>query len=251
MNPGLFKKHVLLSGLVLLSAIITNAQRFSLGAKTGMISSRFVSTSQNSFRNTFYFGVMANKRVNRLYSLQGEINFSSKGTNSNGLQTIPDFIYRELNLSTNTTYYGSYKKETILNNIEIPFLAKVELPITTHFRYYMLAGPYIAVLNKVKNVTSGSSNIYEDITGQIPVDETKVGFVSFDNEWSSTKEFRKFNIGAEAGLGISYGHPYSPVKIFIEGRFAMNISNIQKSISFEKNKNQESLNVAFGFLYKL
>ena len=81
--------------------------------------------------------------------------------------------------------------------------------------------------------------------------EPKIGFVSFDNAWNSTKEFRKFTIGAEGGIGISYGHPCKPVKIFIEGRFAINISNIQKSISFDKDKNQESLNAAFGFLYKL
>ena len=247
----LFKKHFFLSGLLILSAFIIKAQQFSIGAKTGMTSSKFVSNSQNSFRNTFYFGVIANKRFNRTYSLQAEINFSSKGSNTNGLQTIPDLLYNEFNLSPNTTYYGSYKKETILNNIEIPLLAKVELPINIHFRYYMLAGPYVGIVNKGKSVTSGSSNVYEDIAGQIPADETKIGFVSFDNAWNSTKEFRKFTIGAEGGIGISYGHPCKPVKIFIEGRFAINISNIQKSISFDKDKNQESLNAALGFLYKL
>ena len=247
----LFKKHFFLSGLLILSAFIIKAQQFSIGAKTGMSSSKFVSNSQNSFRNTLYFGMIANKRCNRTYSLQAEINFSSKGSNTNGLQTIPDLIYNEFNLSPGTIYYGSYKKEAILNNIEIPLLAKVELPINTHFRYYMLAGPYIGFLCNAKNVTSGSSNIYEDVAGQIPADEAKIGFVSFDNAWYATKEFRKFNIGAEAGLGISYGHPCRPLKIFIEGRFAMNISNIQKSNSLAKEKNQESLNVAFGFLYKL
>lgn len=252
MNTMTFNRYFTVA-VFMLTAIITNGQTFSIGGKTGLINSKFVSNSQNSSRNAFYFGLIVNKRLNRFYSLQAEINYSSNGNHASGMQPISNYIYEELDLSKNTVYYASYKKETILSTIEIPLLAKVSLPISMHFKYYTLVGPYISLVGKAKNKASGTSMVYKDISGQIPVnvEGNEGNDISFDKTWNAGREFRKINIGAEGGIGVSYGHPCKPSRLFIEGRFGMNISNIHKSESVRTDKNQNSTTVSAGLLYIL
>jgi hypothetical protein len=253
MKTILFIRSFFFLGLIFLPGMITNAQSFSIGAKGGLLSSKFASGLENSSRNAFYFGVVTNKKIKNIYSLQAEINYSSKGSNTKGLQPVPDFIYNQFNLPANTVIYGAYNTETILNNIEIPLLAKIELPINMFLKYYMLVGPSISFFTGAKNVTSGTSNLYQDASGLIPVtsEGSNVGAVSYDNSWSGTNEFKKINVGAEAGFGLSYGHPFSSFTIFVDARFAMNISKIQNRGIFTTDKNQDSRSIAAGFLYKL
>lgn len=240
MNTIIIKKHFFLVVIILIPGIVTKAQIFSIGAKTGLMNSKFVSNSSNSSRNVFYFGAVANKRLSRTYSIQTEINYSSYGSNTNGLQQIPGSMYDEFNLSINTIYYGSFKKKTILSNIQILLFAKVTLPIYIHFKYYILLGPYISYLANAKNITSGTGMIYQDITGQIPatIEDAEINEIPFNNVWNATNDFRKFNIGAVGGIGFSYGHPCRSIRIFIEGRFGINISNIHKRESLRTDKNQ-------------
>lgn len=256
MNTKLFKRHIPLLAFILLSALVTKAQSASLGVKAGLINSKFVTSSESTGRNAFYLGIVTNfkilKKISRIYSIQGEINYCPEGSKINGLQPIPDFMYSQLNLSSNTVYYGSYKNETILNNMKIPVLAKVTLPISTHFKYYILLGPYLSYLGKAETETSGTSSIFQVMNVQTKETfETPYTAVSFNNEWDATNEYRKFNLGAEGGIGFSYGHPCRPTRIFIEGRFGMNISNIYKGESLRTDKNQTFKTIAAGLLFAL
>ena len=256
MNTTAFKKHFLFLAFILLSCLMAKPQYASIGVKGGLINSKFITSSENSSRNAFYFGIAANykilRKTSRIYSIQWEINYCPEGSTSKGLQPIPDFIYGKLGLSSSTAYYGSYKKQTILNNMKIPLLGKVTLPISTHFKYYILLGPYISYLGKAEIMTSGTGTIFQIINGQTKETfETPYTAISFDNEWDATNEFRKFALGAEGGIGFSYGHPCKPVRLFIEGRFGMNISNIHKSESLKTGIHQSFNTISAGFLHAL
>lgn len=251
MNTIALNRYLLLL-IFLLEGLITKPQTASIGVKAGLVNSKFVSSSENASLNGFYFGIVTNKRINNTYSIQSEINYCPEGSLTYGLQPVPEFIYHTYNLPPGKIYYGSYKKETILNNMKIPVLAKVTLPINTHFKYYMLFGPYISYLGKAETKTSGTSIISGKTNGQTNgTGEAPDTPVSFDNAWDATNEFRKFSFGAEGGIGFSYGHPFSSTRIFVEGRLDMNISKIHKSESLLTIKDVNSKILALGFLYKL
>lgn len=238
--------------LICISGLL-NAQSLSLGVKGGLINSEFVSDLKTSSRNDLYFGLTANRRINATYSVQVELNYLRYGSIENGLQPVPAFAYSRFNIMSERIYYANYKKETILSSIQIPVLAKVQLPISMRLKYYILLGPYISILTKAKSKSSGSSVIYEDIDGKTPAllgSGSKEDIISFNDAQTEADKFRNANMGFEGGLGFNYGKACSRTRFFIEGRFAMSVSNLQKASS-PVSKLQDLKIIAVGYLYKL
>lgn len=233
-------------------SLSTNAQ-FRIGAKGGISIPNLEGNSEQSkgytSRQAVYGGLFLNFRLTRLISLQPEINFSSQGGQRNGIQPIPSDAISGINLPPGVNLYANFKNATILNYLEIPVLVKFTLG--HKLKYYACFGPQIGFLVKAKTKTSGSSLLYLDEAGTIPIElnENQLPPVSLNNTTDIKESIKTVNAGAQGGLGLQY--PVGPGGIFFEGRAVVGITNIQTHPEADGKNQTGSLVIAVGYLIKM
>ena len=98
-----------------------------------------------------------------------------------------------------------------INYLKLPIMAKVKLgPI------YVMAGPYFGYA-----LNGSYTGSMKSALGTVDMD-----IDIYDNDNSPLLPYKKFDMGLDAGLGMQFGIPAIPFKIFIEGRAAIGLSNI-------------------------
>jgi hypothetical protein len=120
---------------------------------------------------------------------------------------------------------------------------------------YVQGGPYLGVRIHAKNITSGSSNIYVDKDGDLPVDaililaeQPTLGAVSFNNSEDITSDIHRFNIGAQGAVG--FGLMIGSGKIFIEagGNYGFIPVQIDKA---NGSNNTGAGTLTFGYMFEI
>lgn len=227
------------------------------GSKTTPLSEDYTS------RPGFYGGVVTEFQSNGWFGLRAEINYSSQGGKRNGMQALPlsselEQLWQMLpgfGITPDEYMYVDIKSKAILNYLEIPVMLKSTFNIGSRINFYMQAGPYMGLLLKAKNVTSGSSNIYIDKGGSLPVDAILqqgqlplIGVLSFDHNEDITRDIHKFNTGGQGAIGFELIMNYG--KIFIEGGGNYGFIPIQKNNAHGTN-NTGAGTVTFGYLFTL
>jgi len=186
-----------------------------------------------------YFGIFADYGLRPYLSIRGEINYSSEGGKRNGMQPIsPD---PSLPVPPGMTVYANFKNEAIIDYLEIPILAKLDWGHT--IRFFIDAGPYIGFLVRAKEVTEGSSLLYQDKAGTaLPYPAQ-----SFDAETNIKSDINSTNIGAAGGLGVEM--PYGPGDLVFDAHFSYGFTNIQKDTELNGKNNTGSLAFTVGYSY--
>jgi hypothetical protein len=200
-------------------------------------------------RKGAYGGLLANFTLTRFYSLQTEINFSPQGGQRKGLQPVPADKLGNITLPPGTTLYANFNTNTIINYIEVPVLLQYNWG--NRLKYHILLGPYISFRTESKTKTSGSSLLYLDENGTIPLqfNGNNLPPVSFDDNTDVKNEIKKINAGAQGGVALSYNA--GPGYVFIEGRFIRGLINVQTHTK-ENGKNQTgSVIAAIGYSLKI
>ncbi len=231
----------------LASCQIASAQ-YSLGIKGGLGIPNLTAGGNNpvssgwSSRLGPYFGLIGQYSPNNWLDLQLQLNYASQGGKKNGEQAIPNPIG-----SVPPYLYANFNSEVKLNYLELPVLAKINLPLGRNWTFYVDAGPYVSYLLKAVNQNSGSSYIYLDQaeTQQSPYPPTPQ---SFDSTLSITDQLKRFNTGIEGGIGISW--ILGNGKMFFEAGGNYGFINIQKYPQDGKN-NTGSATLALGYLTNL
>jgi Outer membrane protein beta-barrel domain len=233
---------------------ISSGAQIHIGAKGGISIPDLKGNNEQSKGYTSrlggYGGVMANFKLSEYFSLQPEVNFSPQGGQRKGLQSIPADAISGITLPPGTKLYANFKSTTILNYIEIPVLAKLTLG-HNKLTYYICAGPDIAFLMEAKTKTSGSSSIYLDEKGTIPLRLNGNAFppVSFNGNTDIKESIKTINAGLQGGLGIQY--PVGPGNVFAEGRAILGLTNIQTHPEIDGKNKTGSLAAAVGYLIKI
>lgn len=252
------KISLLLVAAIALTHFNAKAQTIDIGAKGGLsIPNLTAGGSDQNPLNTGYssrlgpdFAVFAEFHFSKLFSLQPMIEYSSQGGKKEGLQAfpVPDQFAPMFPPDQVPPYlYANFKSEAKLNYLMIPILAKFgwNLSSSSPWRLYVDAGPFVAFCVSAKQVTTGSSEVYVDPSGQTAL---PVGAQSFDNTQDIKDQLHKANFGIEGNVGISYKIKRS--SIFIEGGGNYGFVNIQKGSANGKNNTGAGC-VTIGYSYAL
>jgi hypothetical protein len=239
----------------LLFAFNTHAQNFALGIKGGISIPNLTAGSGNQNPlNTGYSsrlgpdaGLFAEFKFSDLFSLRPMLEYSSQGGKKNGFQafTTPDQLAAMYPPGQAPAYlYANYKSEAKLNYLMLPVLANFGWNFKkSPLRFYVDAGPFLALLVSAHQVTSGQSLFYADAAGQQPLPG---GSQSFDNNQNIKNDLHKFNTGIEGNIGLIYRFGLSNVFIECGGNYGF--LNIQKNAVNGKNETGAAA-VTLGYSY--
>lgn len=240
--------------VIILFFFISSAAQIHIGAKGGISIPNLKGDNEQSKGYTSrlgsYAGIAANFQLSKYFSLQPEINFSPQGGQRKGMQSVPSDAINGITLPPGTTLYANFKNTTILNYIEIPVLAKLTLG-HNKLTYYICAGPHMAFLIEAKTKTDGSSLLYLDAGGTIPLMLNGNSFptVSFNGDTDIKESIKTINTGLQGGLGLQYH--LGPGNIFAEGRAILGLTDIQTNPERDGKNKTGSLVIAAGYLIKI
>lgn len=248
----------LLVGTCLLAGKISQAQVY-IGARGGLsIPNLSAGGSQQNPLNTGYssrtgpdFGIFADFRISKLFSIEPMLEYSSQGGKKDGYQalTVPAGLAQLFPPGQVPPYlYATYNSEAKLNYLLVPILGKFGWNFHPHspWRFYVDAGPFAGFLLSAKQVTSGSSAVYLDPQKQEPIQQA--GTVSFDNTQDIKSQLHTFNMGVSGNVGINYH--FDRNNIFLEAGGNYGFLNIQKGTANGKN-NTGAATISLGYAYKL
>jgi len=201
-----------------------------------------------------YFGIFADFKASRSFSIQVELNYSAQGGQKNGTQAIatsqlpPGLIPAGTPPADIPPYvYATYNSKARLNYLELPILAKYSISLGKGWKFLVDAGPYVGYLLSAHDITSGdSSYVYADKGETQPLAPFKVDF-------SGTQDIRsdiyKFNLGIQGGVGFEY-HFKKCGYLYLEGGGNYGFLNIQKYTADGKNQTGAGT-VALGYAFKI
>lgn len=211
----------------------------------------------------FYGGIVTELHTGSHFGFRAELNYSSQGGKRDGLQALPlpaelEPLWQALSLfgiTPDEYMYADITSEAILNYLEIPIMAKYRFSLSPRINFYMQAGPYMGFLVNAKNITSGSSAIYVDKGGNLPLDailivaqQPPMGDQSFDHTENITSDVHRFNIGGQGAIG--FGLLMKSGQFFIEGGGNYGFLSIQKDEANGTN-NTGAGTVTVGYLFNL
>jgi hypothetical protein len=202
-----------------------------------------------SSRQGPFFGITADIGLSRQFSLVVELNYTSQGGKRNGLQLVTD-LPPDLPLPPDTFIFADFKNETILDYVEIPVMARFSFG--GNIRFFINAGPYVGYLVRAKAVTRGTSALYLDEAGTIPViipPDTEPLVVPLDADTDVKDSLKKTNVGLAGGAGAIF--PAGPGSLILEAHFQAGLLTIQKDVATSGKSQTGAVVVSLGYLFSL
>ncbi len=184
------------------------------------------------------------------FSLVAEVNYTSQGGKRKGLQPITMELPPELPVPPDTLLFAEFNNETILEYLEIPIMVRWGFGKTT--RFFINAGPYLGYLARARALTDGTSIVYLDEDGTIPVlvpPENEPLTIPLDAETDVEDSLKKTNVGLAAGGGAVF--PLKPGNIIIEAHFQLGMSVLQKDVPTNGSTKTGAIVVSVGYAFTL
>jgi hypothetical protein len=167
-----------------------------------------------------FFGLTAAVRLSSHLWLCTELDYSSQGGQRLGMQPIPADQMSGLPVPPGMPLYAGFHNETILDYLELPLL--VRLMSGGRYRFYVEAGPYAALRVRSVTETSGSSLIFMDSAGTLPIMPVQM---DFSGHTDISRDVRDFNAGVAGGAGVETA--LGPGNVVLGVRLALGLVNIQ------------------------
>ena len=222
------------------------AQKISVGVRGGISIPNLTASGEDttplsegySSRIGPGFAVFAEYRFSNLFSIQPAIEYSAQGGKKDKFQAmeVPAEIapLLQANLPTGVPMpdylYADFKSEAKFNYLLVPVLAKFgwDLGASSPFRVYVNAGPFVGFLLDAKQVTNGTSEIFLDSDGQIPLrmNPTTPFPQDLSAETNIKDRLNRVNVGFEGNVGFAYRIGRN--SIFVEGGGNYGLIKIQK-----------------------
>lgn len=234
-------KATLLTIALIIGALVSlqAQQNVSIGVRGGLTIPNLTGSGGTplsegySTRMALGFGVFAEFRVSKLFSIQPMLEYSQEGAKKNGMQAFPltEEQSEEFGDQAPQYLYANYKSIAKLNYLMLPVLAKFgwDLGQQSRWRIYVDAGPYAALLLNAHDIQKGGvQTVYMDKDGKQPVAQA-----NFDTTENIKDHIHKGNFGVEGNVGIAYRFKRSA--IFLEGGGNYGLLNIQKYAEDGKN----------------
>jgi hypothetical protein len=239
--------------LVLLAGGIAQAAEFRIGAHGGINMPNLHGEKGDPITEGFesrqgaFYGIVANLGLTPHVSLAVELNYSSQGGQRNGLQIITaTFLPEGLPLPEGMDLYANFRNESILDYIEIPLLAR--LSFGRKIRVFVNAGPYFGFLVKARALTEGTSFLYWDENGAMPViipPGVEPLEIDLTDDTDIKDELKGTNFGLTSGGGVMI--PIGPGTAIVEGRLQWGLTVIQKDIQRSGKSRTGGFIISLGY----
>ena len=250
--------------LILACVVIVSAAGYAqderenhFGIKGGISIPQLSGGDDNEFSRDFKsriapnFGVFVELGVTKKFSVQTEVNFAGQGGVRTGIQPLtvsppglpplPDGVY----------YYGDFKNNAVLNYVEVPVLAKYKFGKQDKPKFYVNGGIFYGHLLTAKTKTSGSSTLYLDRDGRVPIllppNGDPLPPISFDAVTNIKNDVNKNNFGFAGGGGVEI--PFGKNYFLIDARVNRGLLNIQKDTARNGNSKTGNLVISFGYAF--
>lgn len=230
-----------------------------IGVKGGISIPQLSDNNENELAKDFKsrvapnFGVFVELGVTEKFSIQPEINYAGQGGKRVGIQPVTQPIPGLPPLPNGAFYYGDFKNTAELNYLEVPVLAKYKFGKKDKPKIYINGGVFYGRLLSAKTKTSGSSTLYLDADGQIPVllppNGTPLPPIPFDAETDIKNDVNKNNFGITGGGGIEF--PVGKNYFFVDGRVSRGLFSIQKDTIRNGNSKTGNLVISVGYAFNL
>lgn len=248
--------------LIILPPVTLLAQRgWQAGIKGGVSvpKLRAPSSSSSSYSDGFQTvvgpqaGLIAEYRINSLFSIQTEFNYSTQGGEKSGDQRIrtSDFkAYIPAGFNLPEYLYANFSNKISLVYLELPIMAKFSFPLALRYRLSVYGGPYAAYLIKAEAQASGRSKIYTDPqkTTQITFNNMALGEVDFTRKEDIIEQLSKDNFGLQGGSALEYSTGKINYFFALGGNYGF--KRVQKDQNFGNNKTG-GLTLTLGLTTKL
>lgn len=234
----MLKKLLLVSFLIVFTAIISHAQNFSLGLKGGgslikmdferpvyiYIESRIPAEYKTAY--AYSLGLSGTYKFNELVSLETDLLYELKGTKYASEQvSIPGYM------PTKTTY--TYN----LNYAAVPLLAKIYLPLKSAFKPHAVLGTsFNFLLNSTMSYTVERDPRIMVTMQVIP------------SEFDLNSKTNTFDLGLIAGLGADY--ILTSGIISLDARYELGTANLDKGLGMGPVNNR-TFSLLLGYSFRL
>ena len=265
-----FRSTVILSILLLFIANLSEAQ-VKIGAKVGYSLGNLANSTDNIYTDEYEstsgydWGLLVEIPINERFSIQPELNFTQRGGVRDGSQPVQTqplaeafqevgFSLEQLNLlifanggesiTNENPFYAEYRSESDLRYLEIPVLVKMGWG--SNWRFYVEAGPSMAVLLSANQVTSGESGLYYDkeltdplmvpnpgylpTNGQPPFLPVEFPAIPFDAETDTNNDIENISLGVQLGVGLI--KVFGKNEVFLDVKTSYGLSSIQRDSTF-------------------
>jgi len=264
MKKGLFLMVAFMASLFLMSAQNASESKnsaksdestFMLGAFGGLNIPNLTGGGGNplsegwSSRQGGAYGVTLDWNTGRHFGWRADVLYSSEGGQRNGMQALAASSFNP-QAPANTYLYANYNNKSELNYLEVPIMAKYSLFLSKSSKIYIDFGPYVGFLLNAKQITGGSSIVYADAAGTMPVTvnpQTGQAYpVPFDANTDITNQINTINFGLTGGIGFSQGVGFGAV--FLDFRGAYGLTTIQK---YSQNGTSHTGNLCISLGYSI
>ncbi|REJ78123.1 MAG: PorT family protein [Acidobacteria bacterium] len=176
------------------------------------------------------FGAFFDIPVSERFSVQPEVNFAGQGGTRNGMQPVTQDIPGLPPLPPGNFYYADFDNEAVLNYLEIPVLAKYKFGPTGKPRFYVNGGVFYGRLVSAETKTRGTSTLFLDRDGTIPVLLPPNGdpfpAIPFDADTDVKGDINSNNFGFTGGGGFEI--PFGANYLMFDARVSRGIVDIQR-----------------------
>jgi hypothetical protein len=230
-----------------------------IGVKGGISIPQLSGGDDNIFSRDFKsriapnFGAFFEIGVTDKFSIQPEVNFAGQGGKRTGVQPITQAPPGLPPLPPGNFFFGDFKNTAELNYLEVPVLAKYKFGKKDKPRVYINGGVFYGRLLSAKTKTSGTSTIYLDEAGQVPLllppNGTPVPDIDFTATTDIKNDVNKNNFGITGGGGIEI--PAGKNYFVIDARIYRGLRNIQIDPVRNGSSKTGNLVISFGYAFNL
>lgn len=244
-----------------------------IGIKAGYSLGKLESTTDNIYTEDyesvsgFDIGFTFEFKITDLISMQPEINYTQRGGVRNGLQPVGENeLSQQLNMflpfigepaiTNENPLYATFESESDLQYLEVPALVKFGWG--DDFRFSVAVGPYVGILLKAIQKTSGNSQFYLDADATTPVfipgpdglpPYTVLPEQSLEAETNIKDDLKTVNFGGIFALGASKKLG-TKSEVFVDARASYSFNSIQINDDFGKS-NIGGVIFSLGYAYAI
>ncbi len=230
-----------------------------VGVKGGVSIPQLSSSQDNELSRDYKSRVAANFGgfveigLTNKFSFQAEVSYAGQGGKRIGVQPISQPPPNLPPLPTGLYYYGNFNNVAKLTYLEIPAMLKYKFSEKGRPRVYLNGGIYYGVLLNAKQVTSGSSSIYLDRDGKVPLLLPPAGTplppIPFEAETDIKNDLNRHNVGLTGGGGLEI--PHGKNYFLLDARVSYGLLSIQKDTVRNGNSKTGNLVISFGYAFGL
>lgn len=196
------------------------------------------------------FGGFVDVQLHKNTSLQIEVDYAPQGGKRNGIQPVTQAIPGLPALPAGNYYFANFNNTAKLDYIEVPVMLKYRVRKQKPVGFYVNGGPYMGFLMKATQVTKGTSSLFLNSAGTIPVligPNTPFPPIPFDANTDVTDSLNRFNFGITGGGGITFKQKKN--FFFVDGRVAYGLTTLQKDTVNDGKSRTGNLVVSFGYAF--